>query len=107
MKHCLSVAGIPLPPLVKKVLMIERERNIMFGHLPIWKVFIVIRILGFISYWSMLQLEKNSLKNFFYSCGKFVLMSRTEIFKFTWKFRSKIWTTILFHIFINFVFVPK
>lgn len=35
MEHCLSVAGIPLPPLVKNVLMMEREKNNVwpFAHL--------------------------------------------------------------------------
>lgn len=35
MEHCLSVAGIPLPPLVKKVLMMERQKNNVwpFAHL--------------------------------------------------------------------------
>lgn len=54
MEHCLSVAGIPLTPPVKKVLMMKRERK-MFGHMPIWKIFIVIRILAFINYWSILE----------------------------------------------------
>lgn len=62
MEHCLSVAGIPLTPLVKKVLTMKRERK-MFGHMPIWKIFIVIRILAFINYWSILEPEEKSSEN--------------------------------------------
>lgn len=61
MEHCLSVAGIPLTSSVEKVLIIEREKKIMFGHMLIWKVFIVIRILAFISYWSILELEEKTV----------------------------------------------
>lgn len=72
MEHCLSVAGIPLTPPVKKVLMMKRERKILFGHMPIWKVFLVIRILAFINYWSIVE-----LRNVSYGYEKFVLMART------------------------------
>lgn len=56
MKHCLSVAGIPLTPPVKTILTTKRERKITFGPTPIWKAFIV-RIFTFVSYWNTQELE--------------------------------------------------
>lgn len=105
MEHCLSVAGIPLTPPVKKVLRMKRERKIMFGHKPTWKVFIVISILAFISYRTILELEeKNSLRNFFYS-ENFALLARTQYLSSFRKLMVKY--TILYHIFINITLVSK
>lgn len=83
MEHCLSVAGIPLPPLVKKVLRIVREKNNVWPRAHLEGIYHYQNI----SFHKLLEhtraRRKNSLKNFFYSCGKFDLMTRTQILQFT------------------------
>lgn len=106
MEHCLSVAGIPLPPLVKKVLMMERQKNNVwpFAHLEGIHHY---QNISFHKLLQLLELEKKQSEELLLQLWKIVLMARIQIFKVTQKIRGKIWATILYHMFIHFVLVPK
>ena len=70
--------GYYFPPLVNKILMIEREKNNVWpnAHLE------GIHCYQNISFHKLLEhsktKRKNSLKNFFCNCGKFYLMSELK-----------------------------
>lgn len=106
MEHCLSVAGLLLPPLVKKVLKMKREKNNVwpYAHLE------GIHRYHNSSFHKLLEpttaRKKNSLKNL-YNYRKFDQQQGLKYLSSDKKIRGKVWFCMLYIILIYCVIVPK